>query len=94
LAHNGKNQRIAAIHEQLELPKPMPEVIIPFSLQMLQRTGEDYSLCPTCKSGKMERSASYLNPNGTMVNRKNINRKRTKKKHRHQQLKKSNAIGL
>jgi thiamine monophosphate kinase len=68
LAHNEKNQRIAVIHEQLELPKPMPEVIIPFSLQMLQRTGEDYSLCPTCKSGKMERLGSYLNHNGALVN--------------------------
>lgn len=45
---------------------------------MLQRTGEDYSLCPTCKSGKMERVASYLNQNGTMVNIKDLNKKRTK----------------
>jgi len=46
LAHNGKNKRIIAIHKQLELPKPKPKVIIPFSLQMLlQRTGKDYSLC-------------------------------------------------
>jgi hypothetical protein len=44
----------------------MPKVIIPFSLQMLQRAGEDYSLCPTCKSGKMERIASYLNHNGAL----------------------------
>ncbi len=29
LAHNGKNQRIAAIHQQLNLPKPMPKIIIP-----------------------------------------------------------------
>jgi len=35
LAHNRKNKRIAAIHQQLNLPKPMPKVIIPFSLQML-----------------------------------------------------------
>jgi len=60
LAHNGKNKRIAAIHAQLNLPKPMPKVIIPFSLQMLQRTGVDYSQCPKCKEGKMERVASYL----------------------------------
>jgi hypothetical protein len=40
LSHNGKNQRIAAILLlQLKLRKPMPKVIIPFSLQMLQRTG-------------------------------------------------------
>jgi len=44
LAHNGKNKRIVAIHQQLNLPKPMPKVIIPFSLQMLQCNGVDYSL--------------------------------------------------
>lgn len=80
LAHNGKNKRIAAIHEQLKLPKPMPKVIIPFSLQMLQRTGEDYSLCPVCKAGKMERIASYLNHNGTLVNINELTRQRTKNK--------------
>lgn len=86
LAHNGKNKRIAAIHEQLKLPKPMPKVIIPFSLQMLQRTGEDYSLCPSCKAGKMERIASYINHNGTLVNINELTRQRTKNKaspHRH-----------
>jgi len=80
LAHNGKNKRIAAIHEQLKLPKPMPKVIIPFSLQMLQRTGEDYSLCQVCKAGKMERIASYLNHNGTLVNINELTRQRTKNK--------------
>jgi thiamine monophosphate kinase len=80
LAHNGKNKRIAAIHEQLKLPKPMSKVIIPFRLQMLQRTGEDYSLCPTCKERKMERIASYLNHNGTLVNINELNRQRTKNK--------------
>jgi len=47
---------------------------------MLQRTGEDYSLCPTCKSGKMERIGSYLNHNGALVNIKDLNRKCTKNK--------------
>ena len=78
--HNGKNKRIAAIHQQLNLPKPMPKVIIPFGLQMLQRTGVDYSQCPKCKKGKMERVASYLQHNGTLVNVKELNRQRTKNK--------------
>jgi len=78
LAHNGKNQRIAAIHAQLNLPKPMPKVIIPFSLQMLQRTGVDYTCCPKCKTGKMEIVASYLNHNGSLVNIKDLNRRKTK----------------
>ncbi|MEJ7738595.1 MAG: transposase [Chitinophagaceae bacterium] len=78
LAHNGKNVRVAAIHQQLNLPKPMPKVIIPFSLQMLQRTGTDYSVCPKCKEGKMEITASYLNHNGTLVNVKDLQRQRIK----------------
>ena len=80
LAHNGKNKRIAAIHKQLNLPKPMPKVTIPFSLQMLQRTGIDYSLWPKCKTGKMEIVASYLNHNGTLVNIKDLKRGKIKNK--------------
>ena len=80
LAHNGKNKRIAAIHAQLNLPKPMPKVTIPFSLQMLQRTGVDYTCCPKCKTGKMEIIASYLKHNGTLVNIKDLNRRKTKNK--------------
>ena len=52
LTHNGKNKRIAAIHAQLNLPKPMPKVIIPFSLQMLQRTGVDYTVAQNAKRVK------------------------------------------
>lgn len=80
LAHNGKNKRIAAIHEQLNLPKPMPKVIIPFSLQMLQRTGEDYTVCPKCKAGKMIITASYLMHNGKLVNVQDLTRRKTKNK--------------
>ena len=78
LAHNGKNKRVAAIHEQLKLPKPMPKIIIPFNLQMLQRTGTDYSVCPKCKEGKMEIVASYLNHNGTLINIKDLQKIKNK----------------
>jgi hypothetical protein len=80
LSHNGKNKRIAAIHQQLNLPQPMPTVTIPFSLQMLQRTGKDYVLCPICKAGKLERIESYLNHNGCLVNIKDLSRNKTKNK--------------
>ena len=80
LAHNGKNKRIAAIQEQLNLPKPMPQITIPFSLQMLQRTGIDYSCCSKCKTGKMIIVASYHNHNGTLININNQNRSKTKNK--------------
>ena len=62
------------------LPKPMPKVTIPFSLQMLQLTGTDYSVCPKYKEGKMEIIASYLNHNGTLVNVKDLARQRIKNK--------------
>jgi hypothetical protein len=68
LSHQGKNARIAALHQQLQLPKPMPKVIIPFSIQMLQRTGTDYRLCPLCKQGKMVIVASFINVDGQLVN--------------------------
>ena len=58
----------------------MPKVIIPFSLQMLQRTGEDYTQCPKCKAGKMEIKASYLMHHGVLVDVKELNRRRTKNK--------------
>ena len=61
---------------------------------MLQCTGEDCSLCPTCKSGKMERVARYLNQHGTMVNIKDLHRKRTINKASPQLLKAGNATGL
>ena len=80
LAHNEKNHRIAAILLQLKLPKPMPKVIIPFSLQMLQRTGIDYSICSKCKEGKMERVANYLMHNGSLVNVKDLTGRGTKNK--------------
>ena len=80
LANNGKNKRIAAIHEQLNLPKPMPKITIPFSLQMLQRTGVDYTCCSKCKTGKMIIVASYLNHNGTLINIKDLHRRKTNNK--------------
>ena len=75
---DGKKQRVAAIHQQLNLPKPMPKVIMPFNLQMLQRTGTDYSVCPKCREGKMEIVASYLNHNGTLINIKDLQKLKNK----------------
>ena len=80
LAHNGKNKRIAAIHKQLNLPRPMPKIMIPFGLQMLQCTGVDYSCCSKCKTGKMIIVASYLNFNDTLINIKDLQRRKTKNK--------------
>lgn len=78
LSHQGKNARIAALHQQLQLPKPMPKVIIPFSIQMLQRTGTDHHLCPLCKKGKMQIVASFININGVLVNVEKLGQQRNK----------------
>jgi Putative transposase/Transposase zinc-binding domain len=78
LSHQGKNARIAALHRQLQLPKPMPKVIIPFSIQMLQRTGTDYSLCPHCKKGTMQITASFININGVLINVEKLGQQRNK----------------
>ena len=80
LAQNGKNKRLAAIQQQLNLPRAMPKVILPFSLQLSQKTGEDYSLCPKCKEGRMEIKATYLNHNGILINVEEVKRRRTKNK--------------
>ena len=56
----------------------MPKVIMPFNLQMLQRTGIDYSVCPKCREGKMEIVASYLNHNGTLINIKDLQKLKNK----------------
>lgn len=80
LAHNGKKGRIALIHQQLNLPRAMPRVIIPFSLQMLQRKGTDYSVCPKCKTGKMEVTDTYLQFNGKLVNVKDLSGERIRNK--------------
>lgn len=68
LSHHGKKARIESLHQQLGLPKPMPQVEIPFSIKMLQRIGTDYNLCPQCKKGKLEVVASFIKINGEMVN--------------------------
>ena len=46
---------------------------------MMQRTGVDYTCCSKCKTGKMV-IASYLNHNGTLINIKDLQRRKTKNK--------------
>ena len=58
----------------------MPKVTIPFSLQMLQRMGVDYTCCSKCKTGKMVIVASYRNHNGTLINIKDLHRRKTNNK--------------
>lgn len=66
LSHQGKHERIAAIHKQLQLPAPMPKVKISIQLQVLQRTGTDISLCPKCKTGTLVLVASFIMHNGQL----------------------------
>ena len=75
LSHQGKHQRIASIHKQLQLPAPMPKVKIPMQLQVLQRTGVDISICPICSIGKMILVASYIMINNELKNINSLNNK-------------------
>ena len=50
LTHQGKNNRIAALHEQLKMPPQIPKVILPIQLQVFLKTGIDILQCPYCNS--------------------------------------------
>ncbi len=73
LSHNGKHKRIEAIHKQLVLPMPMPKVITPMQLQVLQRTGVDISICPKCGTGKLMLVASFVMINNELKNTNTLN---------------------
>lgn len=54
LQNHGKTSRLNAIRKQLKL-SPLPQrVQVPVSIRMLEKFGKDISLCPKCKTGKLE----------------------------------------
>lgn len=53
LQNHGKTTRLNAVRKQMNL-QPLPPLIhIPVQQRMLERYGEDISLCPQCKKGKL-----------------------------------------
>jgi hypothetical protein len=73
LTHRNKNQRIASILQQLQLPAAMPKVKLSSTLMLLLKTGKDVTLCPVCGIGTMQLIATYINVNGVLVNHHSIN---------------------
>ena len=68
LTHRNKHARIASILQQLNLPRAMPKIKLSAELFCLINTGKDLSKCPICKTGKLERIATYVNINGRLIN--------------------------
>lgn len=62
-----KMQRIAQVCEQLALPAPMPRVQLPASIRLLIQTGQDVSLCPRCKTGRLQLVQTLIYHNGALV---------------------------
>lgn len=67
MAHRGKNERIADLYQQMNLPKPMPKVAMSTGLCILIKTGVDITVCKKCDKGKMILIDSMIMWNGALV---------------------------
>ena len=45
----------------MQLPPPPPKVHIPIRVSILEKTGNDITKCPKCKTGFLETIATYRN---------------------------------
>jgi hypothetical protein len=62
-----KMKRIAGVCAELALPTPMPRVQVPATLRLLLQTGQDVTLCPRCKTGRLQLIQTLIYHNGGMV---------------------------
>jgi hypothetical protein len=53
LQNYGKTKRLNAVRKEMQLQPLPPKVQIPVGLRMLEQYGQDISLCPKCKQGKL-----------------------------------------
>ena len=53
LQNHGKTKRLNAVRATMQLQPLAPKVLIPVALRMLEQYGQDISLCPKCKQGKL-----------------------------------------
>ena len=53
LQNHGKIKRLNAIRQQLKLQPLPPKVQVPVRVRMLEQYGQDITLCPKCKAGKL-----------------------------------------
>lgn len=84
LSHRDKSQRIQRLHQQMNLPPPMPKVTLSTALRVMLKTGVDINICPVCKRGRMIYQHTFFIYNGelsditTMRNRGSPNVKSSK----------------
>ncbi len=53
LQNHGKTKRLNSIRKQLKLAPLPPKVQVPVTVRMLEKYGEDITLCPKCNRGKL-----------------------------------------
>lgn len=61
LSHQNKTARLKGICKQLEIAPPPPKVKLPVAVLAMMKYGVDIGLCAVCKTGRIERVASYIN---------------------------------
>ena len=61
LSHQNKTERLENICKQLEIAPPPPKVKLPVAVLAMMTYGVDIGLCTVCKTGRIERVASYIN---------------------------------
>ena len=66
LSHRGKTARLERLHQQMNLPPPMPKVSISTALRVLIKTGVDITICPVCKRGKLIYEKTLILYDGTL----------------------------
>lgn len=76
LQNHGKTKRLNEVRATMQLQPLAPKVQIPVALRMLEQYGQDISLCPKCKQGRLiliaivyaGRSAVKLSAEVTSIN--------------------------
>ena len=53
LQNHGRTTRLNAIRKEMQLQPLPPKVQVPAALRMLEQYGQDITLCPKCKQGKL-----------------------------------------
>ena len=54
LQNHGKTARLNAVRKTMELQPLPPKIMIPVAVRMLEQYGHDITLCPKCKTGKLQ----------------------------------------
>ena len=62
-----KMKRIGAVCRQLQLPALMQRAHTPVALKLLLQTGNDITLCPVCRQGKMKLVATFIYHHGCLA---------------------------